>query len=81
MGEAADFPNAQDEVAGTTSPVHDATHVFFDELTGYTSWLPDVTCNDSIMLARSTPAPVVTSFPPIACRVEATTSGLAFAAP
>jgi hypothetical protein len=151
MAEAADFPNAQDEVAGTTSPappinqniiaaantfitdhpqalvnvssandvllyrdsisllrtadqssnadvqadwsnaalgprqypvtVHDATDVFFDEMTAYTSWLPSVTCNDSIMLALTTPSPVVTSFPPIACRVEATTSGLAYAAP
>jgi hypothetical protein len=148
MGEAADFPNAQDEVAGTASPaapinqniivaanafitdhpqalvnvssandvllyrdvfsllrtadqsssagvqggaalgprqypvtVHDATHVFFDELTAYTSWLPNETCHDSIMLALSVPPPVVTPFRPIACRVEATTSGLEFAAP
>ncbi len=149
MGEAANFPNAQDEVAGTTSPappinqniivaantfftdqpqallnvssandvllyrdelvlrhaaepessadveahwsaavplrqypvaVHDATHVFFDEL-DYASWPPDLTCDDSIMLALSTPPPVVTPFFPIACRVEATTSGLEFTAP
>jgi hypothetical protein len=151
MAEAADFPNAQDEVASTTSPapainqniivadntfitdrpqalmnvssandvllyrdvlrlqrtsdqpsgadaqedwsnpvsgprqypvaVHDASHVFFDGLTAYTYWLPGLTCDDSIMLALSIPAPVVTPFPPIACRVEATTSGLGFAAP
>jgi hypothetical protein len=60
---------------------HDATHVFFDELTAYTSWLTNVTCDDSIMLALSTPPPAVTPFPPIACRVEATTSGLELAAP
>ena len=123
MGEAADFPNAQDEVAGTTSPappinqniivaanmfitdrsssvdaqadssnaalgprqypvtVHDATRVFFDELSAYASWLPNETCDASIMLALSTPPPVITAFPPIACRVAATTSGLEFAAP
>jgi hypothetical protein len=151
MGEAADVPNAQDEVAGTTSPappinqniivaanmfitdhpqalvnissandvllyrdalslqrtadrsssvdaqadssnaalgprqypvtVHDATRVFFDELSAYASWLPNETCDASIMLALSTPPPVITAFPPIACRVAATTSGLEFAAP
>jgi hypothetical protein len=149
MAEAANFPNAQNEVAGTLSPaapinqnivvaantfitdhpqalvnvssandvllyrdtlsllqtadqspstdaqadrngaalgprqfpitVHDATHVLFEELTAYTSWLPNVTCDDSIMLALSTPPPLVTMFAPIACRVEATTSGLEFA--
>jgi hypothetical protein len=61
--------------------VHDATHVYFDELTTYASWLPNVTCEDSIMLALSTPPPVVTPFAPIACRVEATTSGLESAPP
>lgn len=143
MAEAADFPNAQDEVAGTTAPappinqniivaantfitdhpqalvnvssandillyrddvslrgsagsdwpgvaagpkqfpvtVHDATHVYFDQLTAYPAWLPNVTCDDSIMLALSTPAPPVTPFFPIACRIEATTSGLEFAPP
>ncbi|MGA2779141.1 MAG: hypothetical protein ABSF94_16410 [Steroidobacteraceae bacterium] len=149
MAEAADFPNAQDEVAGTTSPappinqniviahntfitdhpqalvnvssandvllyrdtlslllsgglsssvdiqpdwngaapgprqfpvtVHDAIHVYFDEPTAYSTWLANVTCDDSIMLALSTPPPPVTPFAPIACRVEATTSGLQYA--
>jgi hypothetical protein len=150
MGEAADFPNAQDEVTGTTSPappinqniivaantfetdhpqallnvssandvlfyrdtlsllrtgdessgnvqvgwsdtapgptqypltVHDATHILFDEFTTYTSWLPNVTCDGSIMLALSTPAPLVTPFPPVACRVKATTSDLEVVTP
>lgn len=61
--------------------VHDARHVFFDELTAYSFWLPNAACDESIMLALSTPSPLVTPFAPIACRVEATTSGLAFAAP
>ncbi len=145
MAEAANFPNAQNEVAGGTSPapainqniivaantlitdrpqalvnvssandvlfyrdaiiltvdqasaaddaqawlgprqfpvaVHDASHVFFDELTAYSFWLPNVACDESIMLALSTPSPLVAPFAPIACRVEATTSGLTFAAP
>jgi len=145
MAEAADFPNAQNEVTGSTSPatpinqniivadntfitdlprgivnvssandvllyrdtvsltgtgnqpssadapaawkdagllprqfpvtVHDATHVFFDELTSYPAWLP-LTCDDSIMLTLSDPPPLVSPFAPVACRVEATTGGL-----
>jgi hypothetical protein len=149
LGEAANFPNAQNEVTGTSSPatainqniivadntfitdqpqalvnvssannvlfyrdqlalqseraaapdaslavdwngagprqfpvtVHDATHVFFDQLSSYSTWLPGVGCDDSIMLALSTPPPVITPLAPIACRVEATTSGLQFTAP
>jgi hypothetical protein len=144
MAEAANFPNAQDEVAGTTSAappidqniiaadnefntdhpqallnvssannvllyrdsfslleaaeestasdsdsiaaapgpaqfpvtVHDASHVYFDELDSYSFRLPGLSCADSIMLALSTPPPVVSPFAPIACRIEATTSGL-----
>jgi hypothetical protein len=145
MAEAANFPNFQDEVAGTSSPVppinqniivadnifatdhpqalvnvssvndilfdrdafrlesgressaagassangssdgegprqypvaiHDATHVFFGETEPY-SWLAPLSCDDSIMLALSTPPPLVSPFPPIACRVAATTSGV-----
>jgi len=61
--------------------IHDATHVFFDEISTYSSWLPQVSCDDSIMLSLSTPSPTVSPFAPIACRVAATTSGLAYADP
>lgn len=151
MAEAADFPNAQDEVAGTTSPappinqniivadntfatdrpqalvnissvndmvlyrdslrlepgagrspvavpeldgsgaspgprqfpvaMHDATHIFFDEIEPYSRWPPNVSCDDSFMLALSTPPPAVSAFSPIVCRVTATTSGLEYAGP
>jgi hypothetical protein len=47
-------------------------------IAGITAWDRS---SDHFDLALTTPSPVVTSFPPIACRVEATTSGLAFAAP
>jgi hypothetical protein len=61
--------------------IHDATHVFFDEISTYSSWLPQVSCEDSIMLSLSTPPPSVSPFAPIACRVAATTSGLDYAEP
>jgi hypothetical protein len=151
MAEAANFPNAQDEVAGTLFPVppinqniivadntfatdrpqalvnvssvndvvfyrdafrlepgpgrstvagselqgaaaaagprqfpvaiHDATHIFFAEIAPYSSWPVNVSCDDSIMLALSSPPPAVSPFAPIACRVAATTSGLDYAEP
>lgn len=61
--------------------IHDATQVFFDEISTYSSWLPQVSCDDSIMLSLSTPSPAVSPFAPIACRVAATTSGLDYAEP
>jgi hypothetical protein len=61
--------------------IHDASHVFFNETSTYSSWMPQVSCDDSIMLALSTPSPVVSPFAPIACRVAATSSGLDYAGP
>jgi hypothetical protein len=61
--------------------IHDASHVFFNETSTYSSWLPQVSCDASIMLALSTPSPVVSPFAPIACRVAATTSGLDYTGP
>jgi hypothetical protein len=43
----ADWNGAALEPRQFPVTVHDATHVFFDELTAYTSWLPNVTCDDS----------------------------------
>lgn len=77
----------QDRPDGSLGPrqypvtIHDASHVFFDDTSTYSSWLPQVSCDASIMLALSTPPPVVSPFAPIACRVAATTSGLGFAEP
>jgi hypothetical protein len=89
LAEAANFPNAQDEPVtydqdgwgGSLGPrqypvtIHDATNVFFDEISPYSSWLPQVSCDDSIMLSLSTPSPAVSPFAPIACRVAATSRG------
>lgn len=135
MAEAANFPNSQDEVAGTvpappinqniiaannrfetSSPqavinvssannvlffhdsidligrndhgprqfpvaVHDASNVFLDGTRAYSTSLPGTSCDESIMLQLSSPAPVVTAFEPIACEIEATTSGLSYRGP
>jgi hypothetical protein len=137
LAEAADFPNVQDEVAGTTHAappinqniisannvfetstaqalinvssannvlffkdsidlvdedapegpnefpiaVHDASNVFFDEIAAYSASLPGVSCAGSIMLELSSPPPLVSAFEPIACQVEATTSGLDYLRP
>ncbi len=136
MAEAANFPNFQDEIAGTTraappinqniivannhfetgSPqavinissannvlfykdsidltgegearprqypaaIHDAANVFFDGIKAYSTSLAGVSCNDSIMLQLSNPSPVVSGFEPIACEIEATTSGIDYLGP
>jgi hypothetical protein len=136
MAEAANFPNFQDEVAGTAgaappinqniiaannlletnSPqavvnvssannvlffknsidlvgpggggprqfpvaVHDASNVFFDQTSAYSTSLAGTSCEDSIMLQLSSPSPLVSPFAPIACEVEATTSGLDYVEP
>jgi len=136
MAEAADFPNFQDEVTGTTvsappinqniivannlfetnSPqavinvssatdvlffrdsidligrndrgprqfpvtVHDASNVFLDETSAYSTSLSGTSCDDSIMLQLYSPPPVISPFEPIACEIEATTSGLDYRGP
>jgi hypothetical protein len=136
MAEAADFPNFQDEVAGTTSAappinqniivannlfetsspqavinvssannvllfggsidlagrsvreprqfpvaVHDASNVIFDETRAYSASLSGTSCAGSIMLQLSNPPPEVSPFEPIACEIEATTSGLDYRRP
>jgi hypothetical protein len=86
-GEAASVTYDQHRWGDSLGPrqypvtIHDATHIFFDEISTYSSWLPQVSCDDSIMLSLSTPSPTVSPFAPIACRVAATTSGLAYAEP
>jgi hypothetical protein len=90
-----EFPTAEtapgaytpDRSGGSLGPrqypvtIHDASRVLFDETSAYSVWLAHASCNDSILLALSTPPPVVAPFAPIACRVAATTSELEYAEP
>jgi hypothetical protein len=81
LGSELDEPGAASGPLQYPVAIHDATHIFFNEIAPYSSWPPNVSCEDSIMLALSTPPAVVSPFAPIACRVAATTSGLEYAAP
>jgi len=53
--------------------IHDASNVLFDGVKAYTTSLAGVSCEDSIMLQLSNPAPLVSGFEPVACEIKATT--------
>lgn len=61
--------------------IHDAANVFFDGVRAYSTTLGGISCDGSIMLQLSTPPPVVSGFEPIACEIEATTSGIDYLKP
>jgi hypothetical protein len=60
--------------------VHDASNLYFDDANSFTrSWLQNATCKLSRLLQVGSPSPTVSLFPPYACGIAATTSGIVLA--
>jgi hypothetical protein len=58
--------------------IHDASNVYFDEMSAYSIAPPATSCSGSIMLQLSSPSPVVSPFEPIACEVSSTSSDVGY---